>query len=153
MKNEVKIESSKQESHAQKVGIVVEDPPDFSKEGLAHRKALIANSALILILVIASPKVPPKVFGIMLSLPLLWGCLAIVQFYFFAMWRITTPIERDQEKRFWNMRGLLTQALLKGTDNFPGKTKAQLVLLRALPIWAFLFGLLGIVVGFGRLVY
>ena len=77
----------------------------------------------------------------------MWWCLGAVHFYQFAMWRLTSVIEMDTEKHFFNLEGLWKQAFAVGTKGFPGKTKAQIILLRALPIWAFLIGIVCIVVG------
>lgn len=127
----------------------VTDPKDFSEGGGDHRKSLLASSALIAVL-LTSTDLKPTVFGVSVSVPMLWACLGLAHIYFFTMWRLTTIIEADQEKHFWNMRGLWKQAILGGTNGFPGRTKAQLFFIRALPIWAFVIGCFGVVYGLIR---
>jgi len=124
----------------------VTDPKDFAEGGSEHRKGIIANTSFIIVLLSAS-KLKPALFGIEVSVPALWVLIGISHIYFFTMWRITAPIESDSDKRFWNIQGLYKQAFLGGTKNFPGKTKAQLFFIRALPIWAFIAGLFGVVCG------
>ncbi len=63
------------------------------------------------------------------------------------MWRLTAVIEDDMDNNFWNIKGLWKQASVGGRKNSPGKVKAQVWFIRALPIWAFLLGFLGIVYG------
>lgn len=127
----------------------VTDPKDFSEGGSEHRKGIIASTSVIVVLISAT-ELKPVLLGITVSVPVLWGLIGISHLYFFAMWRITAPIEADSEKRFWNIRGLCKQAFLGGTKNFPGKTKAQLFFIRALPIWAFLIGCAGVFYGLYR---
>jgi len=115
------------------------EPADFNEGGSEHRKALLGNTALILVLIFAVTD-SPTIFGVQVPVPLLWLILLVGQCYFFLMWRLTGPVESDSEKRFWNIGGLHKQAMLKGVRDFPGKTKAQLFLIRALPIWGFLIG-------------
>ena len=127
----------------------VTDPKDFSEGGSEHRKGIIASTSLIVVLISAT-ELKPVLLGITISVPILWMLIGVSHLYFFAMWRITAPIEADTEKRFWNIRGLFKQAFLGGTKDFPGKTKAQLVFIRALPIWAFVIGSFGIFYGLCR---
>ncbi len=127
----------------------VTDPRDFSEGGGEHRKGIIASTSLIAVLV-SSTELKPVLLGIIVSVPVLWILIGISHLYFFAMWRITAPIEADSEKHFWNIRGLYKQAFLGGTKGFPGKTKAQLFLIRALPIWAFIAGVFGVFYGLYR---
>jgi len=124
----------------------VTDPKDFSQGGSEHRKGIITNTSLIAVLISAT-ELKPSLLGISVSVPVLWCLIGIAHLYFFTMWRITAPIEADSKKRFWNVRGLCKQAFLGGTKGFPGKTKAQLFLIRALPIWAFILGLLSVFYG------
>lgn len=119
------------------------DPPDFKDGGGEHRKSVLASASLIAVL-ISSDTSDVAIFGVKVAPTLLWFFLGIGHVYFFTMWRLTTFIERDTEKKFWNLGGLWKQATTCGTRSFPGKTKAQLVMIRALPIWAFLIGLAGI---------
>ena len=112
----------------------VTDPKDFSDGGGDHRKSVLASTALIVVL-LASKDLKPTVFGVSVSVSMLWICLGLAHMYFFTMWRLTTNIEADKEKRFWNLWGLWKQAVMGGTRGFPGKTKAQLFFIRALPIW------------------
>jgi len=123
----------------------VTDPKDFSEGGGDHRKSVLASTALIIVLLNATT-LDPTVFGVHVPVPALWLFLGLAHIYFFAMWRLMTVVEADSEKRFWNLRGRWKQATIGGTSGFPGKTKAQLIFIRALPIWAF-------VVGFGGVVY
>jgi len=127
----------------------VTDPKDFSEGGSEHRKGIIANTSLIVVLISAT-ELKPVLLGVTVSVPVLWVLIGISHLYFFAMWRITAPIEADSEKHFWNVRGLYKQAFLGGTKGFPGKTKAQLFFIRALPIWTFVIGLLGVFYGLFR---
>ena len=124
----------------------VTDPKDFSEGGGDHRKSVLASTALIVVF-LTSSKLEPAVFGVQVSVPVLWLLLGLGHVYFFMMWRLTTMIEADSDKRFWNLKGLSKQAIASGTKGFPGKTKAQLLFIRALPIWAFMAGLLGILYG------
>ena len=94
-----------------------------------------------------SSALKPSIFGIEVSVHLMWVCLIIAHLYFFVMWRLTSSIEGDSEKKFFNLRGIWKQAVAGGTKAFPGKTKAQLLLIRALPIWIFIFGLAGMAYG------
>ena len=125
----------------------VTDPKDFSEGGSEHRKAIIANTSLIVVL-ISSTKLEPALLGIEVSIPTLWSLVSLTHIYFFCMWRLTATIEADTKKNFWNFRGLYKQAFLGGSKEFPSKTKAQLFFLRALPIWAFVGGIAGIIYGF-----
>ena len=127
----------------------VMDPSDFSEGGSEHRKGIIANTSLIVVLISAT-ELKPILLGVTVSVPVLWLLIGISHLYFFAMWRITAPITSDSEKRFWNIKGLYRQAFLVGTKGFPGKTKAQLFFIRALPIWAFVTGLLCVFFGLFR---
>ena len=124
----------------------VTDPKDFSEGGGDHRKSVLASTALIVVLLNAT-KLDPTIFGVQVSIPALWLILGVAHVYFFLMWRITTVVEADSEKRFWNLHGLWKQAVTGGTSGFPGKTKAQLIFIRALPIWAFAVGFGGVVYG------
>jgi hypothetical protein len=92
---------------------------------------VLASAATIGVLLCADTS-DAAVFGVHVQPVLLWFFLGIGHIYFFAMWRITTVIENDTDKKFWNMRGLWKQAVTGGTTGFPGKTKAQLLLIRAL---------------------
>lgn len=125
----------------------VTEPKDFSDSGSEHRRSVLASTALITVL-LTSKNLKPAVFGVDVSVPMLWVFLGAGHLYFFVMWRLTAPIEADSDKRFWNVKGLWKQAIAGGTSSFPGKTKAQLLLIRALPIWAFLGGLVGVAYGF-----
>lgn len=125
----------------------VTEPKDFSDSGSEHRRSVLASTALIAVL-LTSKNLKPAVFGVEVSVPMLWLLLGLGHLYFFVMWRLTAPIEADSEKRFWNLKGLWKQAIAGGTRGFPGKTKAQLLLIRALPVWAFLAGLMGVAYGF-----
>lgn len=125
------------------------EPKDFSEGGSEHRKAIVANAALIVVL-LSSVELKPALLGVAVSVPVLWLLIGVSHIYFFCMWRLTAPIEFDTEKAFWNVKGIYRQATIwRQIKDFPGKTKAQVLFLRALPIWAFLGGLLG--VGYGLL--
>ena len=126
--------------------MTVTDPPDFSEGGSDYRKGIIGSTSLIVVLLSAT-ELTPEVFGIEVWVPVLWILVCVSHIYFFAMWRLTASIEADTEKRFWNIRGLCKQAFIGGTKGFPGKTKAQLFFIRALPIWAFIVGLFGVFCG------
>lgn len=130
----------------------VTDPKDFSEGGSEHRKGIIASTSLIVVLISAT-ELKPVLLGVTVSVPVLWVLIGVSHIYFFAMWRITAPVEADSEKRFWNLHGLYKQAVLDGTKDFPGKTKAQLFFIRALPIWAFLIGFVGVLFGLYRHFY
>ena len=145
--SELKIDDSTQGQSIESVQLTVHDPKDFQEGGSEHCRALIANGALIIVLLLAS-KLEPEVLGIEVSVPILWVLIGVAHIYFFTMWRLTAPVEADKENHFWNIRGLYKQAVLGGTKGFPGKTKAQLVFIRAMPIWVFLLGLLGVLYGF-----
>ena len=127
----------------------VSDPKDFSESGSEHRKGIIGSTSLIVVLV-SAVEIKPVLLGVEVSVPIMWVLIGIAHVYFFSMWRITAPIEHDSEKRFWNLKGLFRQALLRDTKGFPGKTKAQIFFIRALPIWAFVIGSIGIVCGIFR---
>lgn len=124
----------------------VSDPKDFGEGGGEHRKSVLASTALIVVL-LSSTNLSPAVFGVSVSVPMLWILLGLAHVYFFVMWRLTAPIESDSDKRFWNWQGIVRQATWGGTSGFPGKTKVQIIFIRALPIWAFLIGCGGIVIG------
>jgi hypothetical protein len=124
----------------------VSDPPDFGEGGREYRRNILASTSLVFVLLLSSP-FQPELFSIKVPVTVMWAFLAISHMYFFLMWRLTAPIESDVEKRFLNLEGLFRQALLGGTKGFPGKTKAQIILIRALPIWAFTVGLFGIFYG------
>ena len=89
----------------------VTDPKDFSEGGGDHRKSVLASTALIVVL-LASKDLKPTVFGVSVSVSMLWICLGLAHMYFFTMWRLTTNIEADKEKRFWNLWGLWKQAVM-----------------------------------------
>jgi hypothetical protein len=133
-------------THSSSPQLEVTGPKDFSEGGGDHRKSTLATTALILALLM-STNLKPQVFGVEVSVPALWAFLGLAHVYFFIMWRLTTTIEAESENRFWNLKGLWKQATASGTRGFPGKTKAQLLFIRALPIWAFLIGIVGIVYG------
>lgn len=137
------------ESPKSEIRLTTTDPKDFSESGGDHRKSVLASTALIVVL-LSSTELKPILFGVAVSVPTLWLLLGVAHTYFFVMWRLTSNIESDQEKRFWNWRGLWKQAMTSGTAGFPGKTKAQLLLIRALPIWAFLIGTVGVAYGLLR---
>ena len=141
--------SQNQTEISAKIRGTVSDPPDFNEGGAQHRKSVLASAALVLVLLLSS-SLKPALFGVAVPVGVLWMGLTVAHIYFFVMWRLTAPIENDKDKKFWNISGLLRQAFLRGTGKFPGKTKAQILFLRALPIWAFLVGLIGIAVGFSR---
>jgi len=145
--SELKVDNIAQGQSAESLKLTVNDPKDFEEGGSEHRRALIANGSLILVLALAS-KLEPKVLGIEVSVPVLWLLIGVAHIYFFTMWRLTAPVEADSKKLFWNIRGLYKQAMLGGTKGFPGKTKAQLAFIRAMPIWVFLLGFLGVMYGF-----
>jgi hypothetical protein len=100
------------------------------------------------IVLLSASTLDPKLLGVEISPRVMWLFLGIAHIYFFVMWRLTTIIENDQEKYFWNLRGLWRQAMLRGTKDFPGKMKAQVIFLRSMPIWAFVVGLISMVYGF-----
>ena len=106
-------------------------PPDFKEGGKEHRKSVLASTSLIVVLLTAE-NLKPALFGVEVSVQLLWFFLAVGHVYFFVMWRVTSPIEMDTDKRFWNFDGMWKQATLRGTGDFPGKTKAQLILIMKL---------------------
>ena len=124
----------------------VTDPEDFTRDSQVYRRNVLTSSSLSFLLIM-SASMEPEVLGIKISQSLMWGCLAIIHLYQFVMWRLTSPIEMDTEKSFFNFKGLWKQAVSGGTKEFPGKTKAQVIMLRALPIWAFLFGSICIIIG------
>jgi hypothetical protein len=144
--SELKVNNTSQGQSVESVQLTAHDPKDFEEGGSEHRRALLANGSLIVVLLLAS-KLEPEVLGIEVSVPVLWLLIGVAHIYFFTMWRLTAPVEADTKKQFWNVRGLYKQAILGGTKGFPGKTKAQLVFIRALPIWVFLLGILGVMYG------
>jgi len=124
----------------------VSDPPDFGEGGQEYRRNILASTSLIFVLLL-STSLEPELFGVKIPVSVMWCFLGISHIYFFLMWRLTSPIDSDQNKSFLNIRGLWRQAMAGGIKGFPGKTKAQILLIRSLPIWAFTLGLLGIVRG------
>lgn len=125
----------------------VPSPPDFNEGGREYRRNILFSTSLTAVLLL-STTLEPTVLGIKVPPHVMWGLLGIAHIYFFLMWRLTAVIEDDMEKRFWNLKGLWKQAIGGGRRNSTGKVKAQLLLIRALPIWAFIFGLVGITCGF-----
>ena len=152
MPNEVQPDDSQRHHHdvASFIG-KFSDPGDFHEGGQDHRKSVLATSALIVVLS-ASSSLKPGLFGVSLSPLVMWVLISIGHLYFFVMWRLTAPVESDGDRRFWNLRGLWRQAFCRGTREFPGKTKAQLFFIRALPIWAFIVGVVGIGYGIWQMV-
>ncbi|WP_213999739.1 hypothetical protein [Arsukibacterium sp.] len=124
----------------------VTEPDDFSKDAQLYRRNVLVSFSVALLLALSDTQ-EPSFLGIKVSSSVMWSCLLIAHIYQFIMWRLTSHIEMDTEKKFFNFKGLIRQALFKGTGKFPGKTKAQVILLRALPIWAFVFGFFIIVFG------
>ena len=142
----------KNTSHGQTtspIKLSVTDPPDFSEGGSIHRKSIIGSFAVIVLLNFAH-EIRPEVIGIKVQEPVMWTALLIGHSYFFTMWRLTAHIENDVDKAFFNWSGIWKQATLGGTAGFPSKTKMQIMLIRALPIWAFA---LGLVIGVANLWY
>jgi len=125
----------------------VSDPPDFEEGGREYRRNILVSTSLTVVL-LTSTSLKPALFGVEISVSVMWLFLGISHIYFFLMWRLTAPIGQDREKTFWNIKGLYRQAIAGGTKGFPGKTKAQILLIRALPIWAFIIGMIGILYGF-----
>ena len=128
------------------VQLKVTDPPDFGEGGREYRRNILVSTSLTIVLLM-SPSLKPELFGVVVSVPIMWSCLGVSHIYFFLMWRLTSIIESDKEKQFLNFYGLYKQAIASGTKGFPGKTKAQIILIRSLPIWAFILGLFGILYG------
>jgi len=122
------------------------DPEDFTKDAQIYRRNVLVSASLAFLLVM-SVSMEPEILGIKISSITLWACMAVAHIYQFTMWRLTSPIEMDTEKYFFNFHGLWRQATGGGTKEFPGKIKAQVLMLRALPIWAFILGLVCILVG------
>jgi len=146
MSDELKVSSSTQSHRAGKPGIEKTEPEDFDEGRKEHRRGVIASTGLILVLLM-STSLEPVLFGVTVSVPIMWLSLGVVHLYFFAMWRLTTSIEQDTEERFWNLKGMWKQATLGFMKGMPGKKKAQHILIRSLPIWAFVVGFLGVLYG------
>ncbi|AAZ26351.1 hypothetical protein [Colwellia psychrerythraea] len=125
----------------------VTEPEEFSKDYLLYRRNILISFSLSFLLFM-SVSLKPVIMGISISPKVMWLCLGIGHIYQFIMWRLTSSIEQDSDKRFFNFRGIFRQAIGAGTKRFPSKTKAQMWFLRALPIWAFIFGILFISIGF-----
>ena len=140
-------DNSKHSHSASSPTLQVTDPVDFNEGGKEYRRNLLGTTSLV-VLLLSACTLEPKLLGVELSKKSMWLFLGVAHVYFFIMWRLTSIVEQDGEKKFWNIRGLLRQAFAWGTKGFPGKTKAQILLIRALPIWAFLVGLVGVVYGF-----
>jgi len=141
--------SGKLEDVKGQIQLKVTDPPDFTKDAQQYRRNVLLSTSLAFVLVM-STSLQPKVLGVEISPVVMWSCLAVAHIYHFGMWRLTSPIEMDREKRFFNIKGLWRQAIAGGTKDFPGKTKAQIIMLRALPIWAFFFGCAFIATGISK---
>ncbi|MDR4515619.1 hypothetical protein [Nitrosomonas sp.] len=129
------------------IKLEVTDPPDFGEGGREYRRNILISTSTTVVLILSS-SLKPELFGIEIPIATMWLLLGVAHVYFFIMWRLTCTIESDKEKRFWNIRGLVKQALIAGTKGFPGKTRAQVFFIRALPIWAFILGVLGISLGY-----
>ncbi|WP_316365378.1 hypothetical protein [Candidatus Thiodiazotropha sp. CDECU1] len=127
----------------------VSDPPDFTKDAQQYRRNVLLSTSLAFVLVM-STSLDPKILGVEILPVVMWSCLAIAHIYHFVMWRLTSPIEMDTDTRFFNIKGLWKQAIAGGTKDFPGKIKAQIIMLRAIPIWAFLFGTAFILIGISK---
>ncbi|WP_027672631.1 hypothetical protein [Rheinheimera baltica] len=128
------------------VKATVSDPDDFSKDAQLYRRNVLLSFSVALLLVLSDTQ-EPSFLGIKVSSTVMWSCFLIAHIYQFIMWRLTSHIEMDTEKNFFNFKGLKKQALFAGTAKFPGKTKAQVIMLRALPIWAFVLGFFLIIYG------
>lgn len=129
------------------IKLEVTDPSDFGEGCKEYRRNIYISTSTTVVLILSS-SLKPELFGIEIPIKIMWLLLGVAHIYFFIMWRLTCPIESDKEKRFWNIRGLVKQALIEGTKGFPGKTRAQIFFIRALPIWAFILGVLGISLGY-----
>ena len=129
-----------------KAKLSVTDPVDFTKDSQLYRRNVLLSFSAAFLLALSDTQ-DPTFLGIKVSSMVMWGCLLVAHLYQFIMWRLTSPIEMDSDKKFINIQGLIRQAMFKGASKFPGKTKAQVIMLRALPIWAFLLGLLCISYG------
>jgi hypothetical protein len=101
--NEIKPQNIHQVPLIVSVQGTVTDPKEFSEGGSEHRKAIIANAALIAVL-ISSTELKPVLLGVTVSVPVLWVLIGISHMYFFCMWRLTATIEADVEKKFWNLK-------------------------------------------------
>ena len=124
----------------------VSDPDDFSRDAQLYRRNVLVSFSVALLLVLSNTQ-KPTFLGIEVSSTVMWAGFLIAHVYQFIMWRLTSPIEMDTDKTFFNYKGLKKQAFFIGTEKFPGKTKAQVIMLRALPIWAFVFGIFIIIYG------
>jgi len=118
----------------------VTDPEDFTKDAQLYRRNVLLSST-VGFMIYQSVQMEPSLLGIKISPIMMWTCLIVAHIYQFLMWRLTSPVEMDSEKKLFNYNGLYKQAFLGGIEKFPSKTKAQIFMLRALPIWAFIFGL------------
>ncbi|WP_020408914.1 hypothetical protein [Hahella ganghwensis] len=137
---------ARQPEQTVKIKATYTPPPDFSEGGREYRRNILGSSSLIAVLLF-SDSLKPAIFGVELNVLSMWVFLGVAHVYFFIMWRLTTSIANDKNGEFWNLKGIWRQAGLIGAWSFDGKTKAQLLFIRALPIWAFLLGLAGILWG------
>ena len=129
-----------------KVSLKVTDPDDFTKDAQLYRRNILISTSLLFVLVL-SDAINPVILGVKISSSTMWVSLSIAHIYQFIMWRLTAHIEGDNQKQLFNFKGLWKQAFVGGTKGFPSKTKAQIFFLRALPIWAFVYGLAFILFG------
>ena len=128
-----------------KVQLKVTEPEDFKKDGALYRRNILVSTSLLFVLML-SDTIKPVVLGVTISPFAMWFTLSVAHIYQFIMWRLTSPIEGDNQKIFLNLKGLWRQSLIGGTKDFPSKMKAQIFFLRALPIWAFISGVIFLVV-------
>lgn len=135
-----------EENDKAEIKLKVTGSPDFNEGGKEYRRNILVTTSLIVVLLL-SPSLKPELFGVEVSVKVMWSLLGISLVYFFLMWRLTSTIEKDTDEKFLNISGLYKQAIIGGTKGFPGKTKAQIILIRALPIWAFIVGVLGVSCG------
>jgi len=132
----------KMESNVQ---LKVTDPEDFTKDGALYRRNVLISTSLLFVLML-SDTINPVILGVKISPFAMWFTLSVAHIYQFIMWRLTSPIEGDNQKTFLNLKGLWKQSFSGGTKGFPSKMKAQMFFLRALPIWAFLSGVTFLVI-------
>ncbi|MDD1621028.1 MAG: hypothetical protein LUQ11_06065 [Methylococcaceae bacterium] len=136
----------KEESDTPNFSGKITEPPDFREGVPEYKRNLLVTFSLAIVLNL-STHLEPQILGVKVSVPVMWCFLGTAHIYFFVMWRLTSFIESDKEKKFWNLHGLVRQAFIRGTSEFPSKTRAQIIFLRALPIWVFLVGIFAIIFG------
>lgn len=128
-----------------KMQLKVTEPEDFTKDGALYRRNVLISTSLLFVLMLSNT-VNPVILGVKISPFTMWLTLSIAHVYQFIMWRLTSSIEGDNQKAFFNLKGLWKQCFIGGTKGFPSKIKAQMIFLRALPIWAFVSGVIFLII-------